>query len=116
MDSTTQLNPYSVTGTSTDPTISRRRIRLATWLGLTVGGTLLTLVLIMAGRIPYLYIRYPGLTDPPSRPVDYWPGLEVELSTIAIVLTTPIVLAILVPTVLSLRRQLNISSGRENSG
>lgn len=30
----------------------------------------------------YLYLRYPGLTDPPSRPVDYWPQIGAEINMI----------------------------------
>jgi hypothetical protein len=53
-------------------------------LGLCIGGLLLLGVLALSVYIPYLYIRYPGLTDPPARPVDYWPELDVIVSSIAI--------------------------------
>lgn len=112
MDSTTKPNPYGVTGVATGQTNSGRRIRFSTLSGLTIGGILLALVLIMSVRIPYLYFRYPGLTDPRSKPVDYWPSLEVELLTVAIVLSTPFILVIFVPSVLSLRRQLKIGQER----
>ena len=99
-------NPYSVPNTASVGRDRRPRVRWTTWLGLIAGGILIAVVLTLAGWISYLYWRYPGLIDPPSHPVSYWPELEVELSTIAIVVATPVALAILLPTLFSLRRQL----------
>ncbi len=99
-------NPYSVPKTASVGRDSRPRVRWTTWLGLIAGVMLIAVVLSLAGWISYLYYRYPGLIDPPSHPVSYWPDLDVELSTLAIVVATPVALAILLPTLFSLRRQL----------
>ena len=114
MQPTNQSNPYSVTSVVIVQKQSQRRIRLTTWLGLTVSGLLLAYVAFAAERIPYLYVRYPGLNDPSAKPVDYWPQLEVELSMLTIVFITPLAFTILVPTLLSLRQQRRLNAGREN--
>jgi hypothetical protein len=101
-----QTNPYSVPISASFGSDRRPNLRWTTWLGLIAGVILIAVVLALAGWISYLYYRYPGLNDPPSHPVSYWPELEVELSTLAIVVATPVALAILLPTLSSLRRQL----------
>jgi hypothetical protein len=61
--------------------------------------------LMIAIRIPYLYVSYPGLRDVTAGPVNYWPSLEVEISTLVLLVTVPVCLATLIPSILSFRRQ-----------
>ncbi len=70
-------NPYA----STEPDMawhseSNRILRLPK-LGMFLGSVLLLILVCSGSFILYLYIRYPGLDDPDTRPERYWPGYAV---------------------------------------
>ncbi|MGB7324439.1 MAG: hypothetical protein WBD31_06175 [Rubripirellula sp.] len=105
MNTATERNPYRPPVAENAVLRPRATIRATTWIGLAIGSVVLFLSAFLGGRIPYLYVRYPGLVDPPSRPVDYWPGLEVELSSYVLIVLVPFGSAVFICSVLSYRRQ-----------
>ena len=69
------VNPYAPSKTpATNEQASRPKL-LWPRFGLFVGSAFTLGALYSAGYIAYLCLQYPGLTDPPSRPVDYWPEI-----------------------------------------
>ena len=109
MKTTEPTNPYSPDSQSLALAPVGQFVRARTWIGLALGIMLLAGDLLVAIRIAYLYIRYPGLNDRSAGPVYYWPSLEVEVSTIILTLTVPVCVAILIPSITSFRRQRTIS-------
>jgi len=108
MKTTEPTNPYSFDSKSLILAPVDQTIRVRTWIGLALGILLLAGDLLIAIRIPYLYTRYPGLNDRSAGPVYYWPTLEVEILTIVLAVTVPVCLAILIPSIISYRRQSTI--------
>ena len=51
-------------------------------LGIAIGSVLLLILICSAFFILYLYLRYPGLDDPNTRPERYWPKINVAVHTI----------------------------------
>lgn len=98
------MNPYEASETLSLPTDHRRSLPVSTMFGLCIGGLLLLVVLVLAGQITYLSFRYPGLNDPPSSPVDYWPEVVVSVSSIVIVIGLLIGLPVFLTSVATLRR------------
>lgn len=109
MKTTEPTNPYLPDSQSLALAPVGQSVRARTWIGLALGIMLLAGDLLVAIRIAYLYIRYPGLNDRSAGPVYYWPSLEVEISTIILTLTVPVCVAILIPSITSFRRQRTIS-------
>lgn len=103
------LNPYAPSKTQSSLNSRPQMLPTSTFLGLCIGGLLLFGVLALAAYILYLYVRYPGLTDPPARPVDYWPEIEVLVSAIAIGIGLLIGLPVFL-TSFSIWRRLRVQS------
>lgn len=74
-------NPYSPSDSLSDAE-AESSVRRRPMIGLCIGSLFLIGCTLSSFNIVYLYIRYPGLTDPTSRPFDYWPQIEVEISII----------------------------------
>ncbi len=98
------MNPYASTVSTATPAGASRRVSVATYIGLVFGGFFLAGVLYLSAYILYLYIRYPGLTDPSARPVDYWPEIDVLVSSIAIGFGFVIGLPVFIASLVSFRR------------
>jgi hypothetical protein len=113
MKTTEPTNPYTPSATTFAMPPDRHAIRIRTWIGLAVGVLVLAGDLLVAIRIPYLFMRYPDLDDRSAGPVYYWPSLEVEISTMVLAVTVPVCLAILIPSLLSFRRQCGSPTGSE---
>ena len=111
MKTTEPTNPYSSDSQSLILATAGQAIRVRTWIGLALGILLLAGDLLVAIRILYLYTWYPALNDSSAGPVYYWPSLEVEISTIVLAVTVPVCLAILIPSIISFRRQRTILIG-----
>ena len=69
-------NPYSPPNT-TVAVADRQPFPLGPVIGIFFGGLLLVGLIGSLGYITFLYLAYPGLIDPPSKPVDYWPEIGV---------------------------------------
>lgn len=80
----TVLNPYTPSEARTSLSGNRRILPASTVFGLCIGALLLLGVLALAVYIPYLCLQYPGLTDPPARPLHYWPEIGVLVASIAV--------------------------------
>lgn len=63
MKTSEPTNPYSPDSQSLALAPVGQSVRVRTWIGLALGIMLLAGDLLVAIRIPYLYIRYPGLND-----------------------------------------------------
>ena len=75
-------NPYSPSHSSVELDADATVSLAAPQAGLFFGSLLLFGVVTGVCYIVYLNIRYPGLIDPPARPVDYWPDLDVFITSV----------------------------------
>ena len=70
-----------------------------------VGAALVLLAIACVVRIAYIYVRYPGLTDPLAGPVHYWPELDVMVGSVFAVLFALAGIPTLLVSAFSYRRQ-----------
>ena len=76
-------NPYTPSALS----VGRRSFPVLPIIGLAIGSILLLGFALSSLTILYLYVRYPGLYDPSSRPVTYWPEIGAMVNTVVAFVT-----------------------------
>jgi hypothetical protein len=103
VESIATKNPYPPTTQSVD----RRTYPVLPLIGLAIGSILLLGFTLSSLTIVYLYVRYPGLYDPSSQPVTYWPEIGAMVNALIALLTGMIGTPVLWKSIVALPRKGN---------
>lgn len=92
-------NPYTPSALC----VGRRPYPVLPIIGLLIGSIFLLGFTLSSLTIVYLYVRYPGLYDPSSRPVTYWPEIGAMFNTVIAFLTGVIGTPVLLKSIAAMR-------------
>ncbi len=76
------INPYTSPPIDSEILVESQRILFLPRLGMLLGSLLLVILICSFSFILYLFVRYPGLDDPSTRPERYWPQFGVLANAI----------------------------------